>query len=230
MLEFLRGKVSDRKLRLFAVTCCRRIWSFLADERSRKAVDCAERFADRNASEVELADASQSAGNAWDASLDSARPTYHAAQAATFVCRDDLLSAHWAAQGVVRWSVVLDDETQAAEEAMFARIANSWSHPTPTPVREEAVAAERSAQIGLLADIFGPLPFRPIVRDPAWHSSTVVSLATSIYDERAFDRLPILADALEDAGCDNADILNHCRQPGEHVRGCWIVDLVTGKE
>jgi len=58
----------------------------------------------------------------------------------------------------------------------------------------------------------------------------VVKLAESIYDERAFDRMPILADALEEAGCANADILAHCRQPGEHVRGCWAVDLILGKE
>jgi hypothetical protein len=63
-----------------------------------------------------------------------------------------------------------------------------------------------------------------------WNSSTVVSLAQSIYTDRTFDRLPILADALEDAGCTNQDILNHCRQPGEHVRGCWVVDLLTGRK
>jgi hypothetical protein len=61
-------------------------------------------------------------------------------------------------------------------------------------------------------------------------NNTVIALAEAIYDERAFDRLPILADALEEAGCTNADILNHCRQPGEHVRGCWVVDLILGKE
>ena len=60
-------------------------------------------------------------------------------------------------------------------------------------------------------------------------TSTVINLAQAIYDDRAFDRMPILADALEDAGCDNADILAHCRQPGEHFRGCWVVDLVLGK-
>jgi hypothetical protein len=85
------------------------------------------------------------------------------------------------------------------------------------------------AQPKLVRDIFGN-PFRPVTVDSAWLSPTVVSLATRIYDDRAFDRLPILADALEDAGCTNADILNHCRQPGEHVRGCWAVDLVLGKE
>ena len=66
--------------------------------------------------------------------------------------------------------------------------------------------------------------------DPRWRTSNVTALAQAIYDDRAFDRLPILADALEDAGCTDADILNHCRQPGEHVRGCWVVDLVLGKE
>ena len=80
----------------------------------------------------------------------------------------------------------------------------------------------------LLRDIFGN-PFRPIVADPAWLTPTVGSLAVAIYEDRAFDRLPILADALEEAGCTNADVLLHCRVPAEHVRGCWVVDLVLGK-
>jgi len=79
-----------------------------------------------------------------------------------------------------------------------------------------------------MREIFGN-PFHPVTADPAWRTATVVSLATAIYDDRAFDRLPILADALEDAGCTNADILNHCRQPGEHVRGCWALDLLLEK-
>ncbi|MBL8793520.1 MAG: hypothetical protein JNM56_06430 [Planctomycetia bacterium] len=94
---------------------------------------------------------------------------------------------------------------------------------------EKAARQEYAVQCGLLRDIFGN-PFRPITIDAAWLTSTVVSLAQAIYNERAFDRLPILADALEDAGCDNADILNHCRQPGEHIRGCWCVDLLLGKQ
>src|SRR5262245_19189484 len=65
--------------------------------------------------------------------------------------------------------------------------------------------------------------------DPNWLTSTVVDLARGIYEERAFDRLPILADALQDAGCDNDDLLGHCRGPGPHARGCWVVDLVLGK-
>jgi hypothetical protein len=78
-------------------------------------------------------------------------------------------------------------------------------------------------------DIFGN-PFRPITLDPSWLTATVTSLAQAIYEERAFDRLPVLADALEDAGCANAEILSHCRQPGEHVRGCWVVDLILSKD
>jgi hypothetical protein len=77
-------------------------------------------------------------------------------------------------------------------------------------------------------DIFGN-PFRPVTADPQWLTPTVVTLAQTIYADRAFDRLPILADALEDAGCDEADILTHCRADEPHVRGCWVVDLVLGK-
>ncbi len=88
---------------------------------------------------------------------------------------------------------------------------------------------ESSPLARLVRDIFGN-PFRPVAVDPSWLTSTVTSLATSIYAERAFDRMPILADALEEAGCDHADILTHCRGDGPHVRGCWVVDLLLGKE
>jgi hypothetical protein len=80
----------------------------------------------------------------------------------------------------------------------------------------------------IIRDIFGN-PFRPVTFLPEWRTSTVLSLAQGIYSERAFDRMPILADALMDAGCSEEDILNHCRGPGPHVRGCFVVDLVTGR-
>jgi hypothetical protein len=85
----------------------------------------------------------------------------------------------------------------------------------------------------LLQDVFGPLPFRPVAIDPAWlrwNFGTVPAIARHVYEDRAFHDLPILADALEDAGCTDQDILTHCRLPGEHVRGCWVVDLLLGKE
>jgi hypothetical protein len=108
----------------------------------------------------------------------------------------------------------------------------------PRSKREQAARDARSLdrkftenlfQTHLLRDIVRN-PFRPFTIDAAWRTSNVLALATGMYNDRAFERMPILADGLEDAGCDNADILNHCRQPGEHIRGCWVVDLVLGKQ
>jgi hypothetical protein len=87
----------------------------------------------------------------------------------------------------------------------------------PAPV---AVAALRC--------LFGN-PFRPVAFDPAWRAPTAVALAQRIYDERDFGAMPVLADALQDAGCEHPDVLAHCRGGGEHARGCWVVDLVLGK-
>lgn len=91
------------------------------------------------------------------------------------------------------------------------------------------LTAERMAIAKLIRDIFGN-PFRPVAADPSWLLPKMVGLAQGIYGERAFDRMPILADALEKAGCADADILGHCRRPDEHVRGCWVVDLLLGKK
>jgi hypothetical protein len=81
----------------------------------------------------------------------------------------------------------------------------------------------------LIREIIGN-PFRAIAFDPTWLSQGVVNLAERTYESQDFTWMPQLADSLEDVGCTNADILNHCRQPGEHVRGCWAVDLILGKE
>lgn len=90
---------------------------------------------------------------------------------------------------------------------------------------------ELTAQAALLRDIVGS-PYRSVRANPDWsnwHNATIPKIAAAIYADRAFGNLPILADALEEAGCDNADILAHCRSGGEHVRGCWVVDLILGK-
>jgi hypothetical protein len=84
-------------------------------------------------------------------------------------------------------------------------------------------------QASLLRELMGPCPWRPLSVDRRWLTPTVVGLARAIYDERAFDRLPILADALEEADCTNADILEHCRREELHCRGCWVVDTLLGK-
>jgi hypothetical protein len=90
--------------------------------------------------------------------------------------------------------------------------------------------AARLDQVALLRELFhfGDVPIAPSWM--AWNDRAVGNIAQSIYDELAFDRMPILADALEDAGCTNPDILNHCRHSCVHVRGCWVVDLILGKE
>jgi hypothetical protein len=80
-----------------------------------------------------------------------------------------------------------------------------------------------------IREFFGN-PFRPVALDPRWHTSDVVGLARAIYDDKAFERMPILADALMDAGCEDEQVIGHCRGDGRHERGCWVVDLVLGKE
>jgi hypothetical protein len=83
-------------------------------------------------------------------------------------------------------------------------------------------------QADLVREIFGN-PFRRGGVEHSWMSPQVVNLAKVIYDQRAFERMPELGEALERVACSNKDILDHCRQPGEHVRGCWVVDLILGK-
>lgn len=106
-----------------------------------------------------------------------------------------------------------------------------WATAASDEAAEAAVESERPKQLHLFRDVFAN-PFRSVSIKGCWlkwNEGTVVKLAQGMYDERAFDRLPILADALEDAGCGDAEILAHCRQPGEHVRGCWCLDLLLGK-
>ena len=200
MMQYLAGGPSPRKSRLFTVACCRRI-GYLLTRKGREAVDAAERFADGLLEEPELTAAMGAVGRP------RTNARFRAAEAARFTSYPPLTNWTPAAANVAVDAVGYDE------------------HDRPIP---EKRAAEESAQASLLRDIFGN-PFRPAAVDPAWLTSTVVSLAEGIYAERAFDRLPILADALQDAGCDNADILDHCRGPGPHARGCWVVDLLLGK-
>jgi hypothetical protein len=89
--------------------------------------------------------------------------------------------------------------------------------------------SEFAPYCALLRDIFGN-PFRPVAFSPDWRTDAAVALARRMYEARDFSAMPILADALQDTGCDSAAILDHSRGPGPHVRGCWVVDLVLGKE
>jgi hypothetical protein len=98
-------------------------------------------------------------------------------------------------------------------------------------LRYAARDVERVRQAALAQDVFGApfLPAQPEAFWLRWNDGCVGKIAQSIYDERRFQEIPILADALEDAGCDDEDILTHCRRPGRHVRGCWVIDLLLGK-
>ena len=212
MLEFLRGKVSDRKLRLFAVACCRRIRQLMSDERSKTSIEVAERFADGKATEQERESIHSIAG------LKGRRIRNHPI---AWTSHDYAIAAASDATNL--------DAYEAADTARFSgQFAKAPDDETPygDPVlREEALA-----QANFVRDIFGPSPFRHVTLNPAWLTATAEKLAEAISEEKAFDRMPILGDALEDAGCTNQEILAHCRQPGEHVRGCWVIDLVLGKE
>ena len=123
----------------------------------------------------------------------------------------------------------LDPTSEAfakSNAAYFAHVTMIFDKLLP---RDPAFRKHRRLlSVPLLRDIFGN-PFPPVAFDPSWRTEAVVGLARGMYEARDFAPMPILADALEDAGCDNADVLAHCRGPGPHVRGCWVVDLVLGK-
>lgn len=115
--------------------------------------------------------------------------------------------------------------------ALFDICRGQWQIPSTWEQGNLDWVAERAGQAVLVRDVFG-IPFRLSNCFPRWRSLnalSTVTLARSIYYDRAYDRLPILADLLEEAGCSDADILDHCRGPGPHVRGCWVVDLILGK-
>jgi hypothetical protein len=213
MLECLRGKASDRKLRLFAVGCCWRIWHLLADDRSKRAVEKAEGYADGLVPHIEFAAAARAA-------LAASEPDGDATSA------EDAAAA--ACENAPTAVVYLAAHAQAGINADLAAQVGSHDTSSYERVYQVGYATECMRQSDLLRDIFGN-PFHPLTVDPAWLTPNVTALAGAIYDERAFDRLPILADALEEAGCDNEDVLTHCRGPGPHVRGCWVVDQLTGR-
>jgi len=213
--ESLSPHPYSRKLRLCVCAFCRQIWHLLNDPRSRNAVIVAEQFADGLVTAEHLFKVNQQAVYAAYA----ADPSLHH-DAETSLHADSV--RHLAAADAVR--MVSTQSILATALAALNNVARATSS-----LSVEMMRPEQGLQATLVREIFGN-PFREVTVDPTWLTSTVVSLAQGIYDERAFDRLPILADALEDAGCTNADMLNHCRQPGEHVRGCWPLDLLLGKE
>jgi hypothetical protein len=222
LLDYLRAKGENRpkrgrrKLRLFGCACCRRVERLMA-ERGRCWLDLAER------KEGEPVSAEELDRVGWNrlGAVAGQRPDHQADSAAWFTLASNaMLTAEAAARSAARALRI---------EAWARQREAGNSHDTS---HEEVRTRERGRQADLVREIFGN-PFRSVTVDQAWlawNGGTVQKLAQAIYDERAFDRLPVLADALEEAGCDNADVLAHCRQPGEHVSGCWVIDLLLGRQ
>lgn len=208
----LRRRASDRKLRLFAAACCRRIWDLLPDEQCRSALETAERFADGLASLESLRDAHRGAMLSYvnyDDHDECGRFTGResAAMAVAGACWTE-------AEGQDRG---LDDVVDNCYG--LGRLSTGWRNGG----RIEFIRQCRD-----LRDIFG-YPVRAVDLAPSWLTSEVVTLAHTMYDSRAFDRLPELADALRSAGCNDAALLAHCHETGQHVRGCWVVDVIQDR-
>jgi hypothetical protein len=227
MLEFLRdtGKLSERKARLLAVAACRRIWHLMRYESSRRAIEVVEQYSEGLCCEEKLRAV---AARAYDLAMHldahsnvpaSSEAEYHAAfaawQAATAGPPHPMRTLGQAARAIA-WEDAGDDYGPKAGIA--------------------AEHAECACQCILLRDIFcDPFQAKPTIPAGvlAWNAGCVVKLATSIYQERDFsqERMDVLADALEEAGVTAEEVLGHCRGlPGVHVRGCWLVDFLMGRE
>jgi hypothetical protein len=210
--EYFRGDISPRKSRLLACECCRLIWSLFTDERLRHAVKVAEAFADGLVGQTELDQIHEYASSLSRSTGED-------------LSQRSQDSPQWTELSTV-WRVA-----SAAASTTFpdGRVCSNVFRDTARDSNGRDTIDV--IQADLIREILGN-PLREVMLDPTWlrwNNGIVASLAKSIYDEKAFDRMTILADALEEAGCTNDDILNHCRQPGEHVRGCWVVDLILGK-
>jgi hypothetical protein len=226
MLEFVRHTASERKLRLFAVACCRRVWGSFPDEGSRRAVEVAEQYADGATHKKALAAARSTAadvanGMGLPGSSVEGQRVWGAAQA-----------ARHAARPTRKRPALGDDVRKAAEFSLMAEMVGRLSRSIPS----ECLLP----RCRLLRCIFGN-PFRQPPPLPsavlAWNDGTVRRLAGAIYEDRQMAagtldpaRLAILADALLDAGSDDEDLIGHCRSEGPHYRGCWALDCLLGKE
>jgi hypothetical protein len=201
-------QVSDRRWRLFACGCCRRIWDRFPDPRNRALVAVVEEFPD---------------GKFEDPALEAALVASSACEGA---CRAE--PAYWVAKHLGRGFYKYPAAASAASVAgqvlrILADGRGGETDPGPLGLPDEPLA-------GLVRDIFGPVLFRAVRLRPevlAWNDRLVARLAQTIYDEKRWGDMPILADALLDAGCDNEEVLQHCREQGAvHARGCWVIDAV----
>jgi hypothetical protein len=221
MLDLVRHTATGRKLRLFACACARRVWRLMS-EASRNAVAASERFADRLITRHELAEAAEAARSEEEHPV----PSHEMANQAGVTTASTSNTAFWVAAVTAEWTA----------DATVEHLAETLEEQ-PDDEREDDLERvscteqlTRCEQCDLLRDIF--CPFHAPATDPSWRSwngGTLVRMAQAVYQERAFDRLPILADAVEEAGCTSAPLLDHLRSPGPHVLGCWGLDVILGK-
>ncbi len=216
MMHFASGQTDARRLRLFACACCRQVWNRFIDPHTVGVVAVAEAFADGKVSEAAFARIRERA-RAAVARAEQAHapgvPPYlvHVARAAAHACADDIGTGAMAAR-VAALHAVSD----------FPLLDPNYASELSAEYRDEM-----AAQADLFRDVFGPDPssYRGDI-DPQWLTSDVQALARGIYANRDFGAMPILADALQDAGCADDDILTHCREAPVHARGCWVVEML----
>ncbi len=217
MLEYLRanGIGAWRKRFLLSLACSHRVASVMSPD-GLKAVDVAERFVAGRATEDEREEAFDASGTSMDEAINL--QTHYADYCAyrlVQLARDRRFPEIWYADN-------------AAMIAQTAPQAFGWTG-SKTKWDEPVLYAHRRDIAEWVRDIFGN-PFRPITFDPAWRTPEVVALASEIYEQQSFDRMPSLSDALEGTGCRDDEVLSHCRMPTGHVRGCWVIDAILGLE
>jgi hypothetical protein len=215
ILRWAWGRLSDRRGRLLACAACRHVAHLLTDPRTIGALVVAERFADGEATPAELEAAHQGATKAQNAQRRKALLfAYATVKDACAPWRDRTL-------GLGMTAGALTKAVQA--KVLEAEPRLGYAH----------LQRDRPGAFAPMADLVREVagnPVRPVAVDAGWVTPAVEQLARGIYDERRFDRLPTLADALMDAECADEALLAHCRSDGPHVRGCWAVDLLLGKE
>jgi hypothetical protein len=208
-----------RKFRLLSCACCWRLLdSFPAD--SVEILRAAERYSDGHFGESELRE------------MCDRLPVPHDSHLERWPAEEELYDAVIRTAGppysYEEWDKIIESDSLPPAEVVMYALSMAASQLGRTPTYDD-VLAETGGHRRLAEDIFGN-PFRPVAFDSRWRSESAVALARTAYDTRNFTLLPILADALEEAGCDHPDVLTHCREPnGVHVRGCWVVDGVLGK-
>ena len=198
-----------RKLGLWQVACCRRLAGHLRSKWLQQALTLAERYAE------------------GEVGADALVPYTRAEW--TDYCEKTklrLLPAELTAADAVLWTVAGAGHSPTI---ISSYVLDALRFATNVAERTVVVETEAKLHVSLFRDVFGN-PFRLVALDPTWLTSDVLALASQMYELREFSAMPILADALQDAGCTNEDVLTHCRTAGEHVRGCWVLDLVLGKE